>query len=74
MSSPSAIAHRPVPHYAAHLMSDDRSQQSPEQSPETSAPVAIKVAERPTARTALRDLERKQFDALELAQLRDLDR
>jgi len=54
-------------------MSNDRSPQSTEQSaPHTAVPV--KSSERPTSRTMLRDLERKQFDALEAAQLRDLDR
>lgn len=56
-------------------MSNDRSSQSPEQSTvDAPVPVAVKSSERPTTRTALRDLERKQFDALEAAQLRDLDR
>ncbi len=57
-------------------MSNDRSSQSPEQSPATDSqkPAApVPSSERPTTRTALRDLERKQFDALEAAQLRDLD-
>ena len=56
-------------------MSTDGSSQSTEQStelPQNAAP--LKSSERPTTRTVLRDLERKQFDALEAAQLRDLDR
>jgi hypothetical protein len=63
-----------MPHYAAHKMSSDSSPQSQEQSSESSVRIVLKGNERPTARTALRDLERKQFDALEAAQLRDLDR
>jgi hypothetical protein len=59
-------------------MSTDGSPQSTEQSPIQAsldaASVPLKSNERPTTRTALRDLERKQFDALEAAQLRDLDR
>jgi hypothetical protein len=56
-------------------MSNDGSSQSTEQSaelPQNAAP--LKSSERPTVRTVLRDLERKQFDALEAAQLRDIDR
>jgi len=55
-------------------MSNDRSSQSTEQSTATAVPTPLKSSDRPTTRTALRDLERKQFDALEAAQLRDLDR
>jgi hypothetical protein len=54
-------------------MSTDRSTQSTEQSTSEPAPL-LKSSERPTTRTALRELERTQFDALEAAQLRDLDR
>jgi hypothetical protein len=58
-------------------MSTDGSPQSTEQSHATEQPqiaAPVKTSERPTSRTVLRDLERKQFDALEAAQLRDLDR
>jgi hypothetical protein len=54
------------------MSSSDRSP-STEQTPSSRKPRAsTETTERPTSRTALRDLERQQFAALEAAQLRDL--
>ncbi len=65
---------RQLPHDAAYKMSNDGSSKSSGQSPtDPAAPTPQKSSDRPTTRTALRDLERTQFDALE-QQLRDLER